>query len=67
MSKVQEASSILRVGFALSKYPHLNSVYLEIFIIGNQYVKVMERAKTGGPLQALKHKVFCLNWFPEYA
>ena len=26
--KVQEASSILRVGFALSKWPHFNSAYL---------------------------------------
>ena len=28
VSKVQEASSILRMGFALSKYPHFNSTYL---------------------------------------
>ena len=28
VSKVQEASSILRVGFALSKWPHFNSAYL---------------------------------------
>ena len=26
--KVQGASSILRVGFTLSNYPHFNSVYL---------------------------------------
>ena len=26
--KVQEASSILRVGFALSNWPHFNSIYL---------------------------------------
>ena len=26
--KVQGASSILRMGFALSKYPHFNSAYL---------------------------------------
>ena len=28
VSKVQEASSILRVAFALSKWPHFNSIYL---------------------------------------
>ena len=28
VSKVQEASIILRVGFALSKWPHFNSIYL---------------------------------------
>ena len=28
MLKFQEASSILRVGFALSKYPNFNSTYL---------------------------------------
>ena len=28
MQKVQEAGSILRLGFALSKRPHFNSVYL---------------------------------------
>ena len=28
MSKFQEAGKILRVGFALSKWPHLDSVYL---------------------------------------
>ena len=28
MSKVQEASSIVRVGFALLKYPHFKSTYL---------------------------------------
>ena len=28
MSKFQEAGSILRVGFALSKWPHFDSVYL---------------------------------------
>ena len=27
-SKAQEASSILKVGFALSKWPHLHRVYL---------------------------------------
>ena len=28
MSKFQEADSFLRVGFALSKWPHFDSVYL---------------------------------------
>ena len=28
VSKAQEASNILRVGFALSKWPHFNSIYL---------------------------------------
>ena len=28
MSKVQEAGSILRIGFALLKWPHLHRVYL---------------------------------------
>ena len=55
MSKVQEASSILRVGFVLSKRPHFHRAYL--VIVCNQKLKAVRRVELISQCSKLVH-----NW-----
>ena len=42
-AKYQEASSILKVGFALSKYPYFNGAYVVSSGFGCMYLYMLHR------------------------